>query len=455
MNPLEYLKKNEKESLEQLKDFLRIPSISAQSDHAGDIRKCAAWVADFLKKTGFKAEICETGGHPVVCAEYHVSDKVPTVLIYGHYDVQPVDPLNLWKTAPFEPIEEGGFLIARGATDDKGQLFTHLKAAEAYMKTEGKLPLNVKYLIEGEEEAGVDNLTEFIKKNAKKLAADVVLVSDGSQYGRDLPAINFGLRGIAFVEIKLTGPDHDLHSGSYGGAVANPIIMLSKMLASLHDENNRVTIPGFYDNTYAATAWEREQYAKLPFDPEQYRVSTGAPKLWGEKGYSVLEQNWIRPTLECNGITGGYQGEGNKTIIPSWASAKITMRLVPDMKPMEICDKIEAHLKKICPDTMKFEIVKHAGATPVQVPTDGPWLSAAARAIKTGFGKEPFFTKEGGSIPVVETFKTVLGIDTLLVGFGQQDDNAHSPNERFSIRDFQRGCLTSAALLDELSKVKV
>ena len=454
MNPLEYLKKNEKESLEQLKDFLRIPSISAQSAHAGDIRKCAAWVADFLKNTGFKVEVCETGGHPVVFGEYHVADNVPTVLIYGHYDVQPVDPVNLWKTAPFEPIEEGGYLIARGSTDDKGQLFTHLKAAEAYMKTVGKLPLNVKYLIEGEEEAGADNLTEYIKKNPKKLAADVVLVSDGSQYGRDLPAINFGLRGIAFIEVKLTGPVKDLHSGSYGGAIANPIIALSKMLGSLHDENGQITIDGFYENTYVASQWERDQYAKLPFSKEQYLASTGAPQLWGEKGYSPLEQNWIRPTLDCNGITGGYQGEGSKTIIPSWASAKITMRLVPNMKPMEICDKAEAYLRKICPDTMKMEVVKHGGATPVQVPTEGPWLAAAARAIKTGFGREPFFTKEGGSIPVVETFKTVLGIDTLLVGYGQQDDNAHSPNERFSIRDFQRGCLTSAALLEELSKVK-
>lgn len=454
MNPLEYLKEHEKESLEQLKDFLRIPSISAQSNHAGDVRRCASWVSDYLKNVNFKSEICETGGHPAVLAEYHVSDSVPTILIYGHYDVQPVDPINLWKTSPFEPIEEGGYLIARGSTDDKGQMFAHLKAVEAYMKTVGKLPVNLKFLIEGEEEAGADNLTGFIKKNKDRLIADVVLVSDGSQYGPDMPAINFGLRGIAFVEVKLTGPDRDLHSGSFGGAVANPINTLCKMIGSLHDESGRVTIKGFYDNVYEPTKWEREQFAKLPFSKDEYQTSTGAPKLWGEKGYSPLEQNWIRPTLDCNGITGGYQGEGSKTIIPSWASAKITMRLVPNMKPSEICDKFEAHFRKICPDTVKLEVIKHGGATPVQVSTEGPWLAAAAKAIKTGFGKEPYFTKEGGSIPVVETFKTVLGIDTLLIGFGQQNDNAHSPNERFSIRDFHRGCLTSAALLEELSKVK-
>jgi len=454
MGPLDYLKEHEAESLGQLKDFLRIPSISAQSAHKDDVRRAGKWVADYLNKLGIKAEICETAGHPCVVAEYKKADNLPTVLIYGHYDVQPVDPVNLWKTAPFEPIEEEGYLIARGSTDDKGQMFAHLKGAEAYLKTTGALPCNVKFLIEGEEEASEGNLDEFIKKNKERLAADIVLISDGSQYGTDMPAINFGLRGIGFVEVKVTGPCKDLHSGSYGGAVANPINVLCKMIAQLHDENGHVTIPGFYDNVYKATKWEKEQYAKLPFSAEEYRASTGAPKLWGEKGYMPLEQNWIRPTLDCNGITGGYQGEGGKTIIPSWASTKITMRLVPNMKPPEICDKIETYLKKICPDTVTLEVIKHGGATPVQVSTDGPWLEAAARAIKTGFGKEPFFTKEGGSIPVVETFKSVLGIDTLLVGFGQQTDNAHSPNERFSIKDFHRGCRTSAALFEELSKVK-
>jgi acetylornithine deacetylase/succinyl-diaminopimelate desuccinylase-like protein len=454
MGPFEYLKQNQARSLEQLKDLLRIPSVSAQSQHEKDMRRCAQWVVDYLKGLGLTAEICETGGHPLVYGEYHRSDDIPTVLVYGHYDVQPPDPLDLWKTTPFDPIEDGGYLIARGSSDDKGQVFAHIKAVEAYVKTVGKVPVNVKFLIEGEEETSGNNLGNYIRKNAKKLAADVVVVSDGSQYAPELPAINYGLRGIAAVEIRVTGPDRDLHSGTFGGSVANPINVLCKMIGQLHDDKGRVTIDGFYDNVYKMTKWEKEQLARLPFDEKEYLTSTGVSKLWGEKGYSVLEQTWIRPTLDVNGITGGYQGEGGKTIIPSWASAKITMRLVPNMTPDEICDKFEAHMRKICPDTAKLEFLSRGGASPVQVPTDGPWLDAAARAIKTGFGKEPFFTKEGGSIPVVETFKTVLGLDTLLIGFGQHDDNTHSPNERFRINDFHRGCLTSAALLEELSKVK-
>jgi len=455
MGPLDYLKEQETNSLEQLKTLLRIPSVSAQSAHKEDMVKCATWVSEYLKNLGLKSEIMPTGGHPLVFGEYHISDDVPTVLIYGHYDVQPPDPLNLWKTAPFDPIEENGFLIARGATDDKGQMFAHLKGIEAYLKTTGTVPCNVKFMIEGEEEIHSENLPPFIEKHKDKFKADIVLVSDGSQYGRNMPAINYGLRGIASVEIKVTGPDRDLHSGSYGGVVANPINVLCKLIGSLHDDKGRVTIDGFYDNVYKPSEWEREQFKKLPFDADAYLATTGSPEYYGEAGYSQLEQTWVRPTLDCNGITGGYQGEGAKTIIPSWASTKITMRLVPDMSPTEICDKIEAHLKKICPDAVTLEVDKHGGGNPVQVPTDGPWLEAAARAIKTGFGKEPFFTKEGGSIPIVESFKTILGLDTLLVGFGQHDDNAHSPNERFAIADFHRGCRTSAALFEELAKVKV
>ena len=455
MGPFDYLKQHEDESIEQLKDFLRIPSISALSDHKDDVRRAGKWVTEFLNKIGLETELCETGGHPCVVAEYKKSGSLPTVLIYGHYDVQPVDPLDLWKSSPFDPIIEGDHLIARGVADDKGQVFAHIKGVEAYLKTIGSLPLSVKFLIEGEEESGaVENLNNLIKKNKDRLAADIVIVSDTSQYGPEMPAITFGLRGIAAVDVKITGPSKDLHSGSFGGSVANPINVLSKMIAKLHDENGRITIPGFYDKTYTATKWERDQFSKLPFNKDKYLSSTGASKLWGEKGYSPLEQNWIRPTLDCNGITGGYQGEGGKTIIPSWASTKITMRLVPDMNPDDISDKFEAYLKKICPDTVKLEVIKHGGANPVQVPTEGPWLSAAARAIKTGFGREPYFTKEGGSIPVVETFKLVLGADTLLIGFGQHTDNIHSPNEHISIKDFHRGCQTSAALLDELSKIK-
>jgi acetylornithine deacetylase/succinyl-diaminopimelate desuccinylase-like protein len=309
-------------------------------------------------------------------------------------------------------------------------------------------------LIEGEEEIASENLEAYVKENKKSLAADVVLISDGSQYGPDMPSITYGLRGLAFVEVKVIGPNRDLHSGSYGGSIKNPISALAGLIAQLHDKDGRIAIDGFYDEVYTMTDWEKEQFGRLPFDGEEYRKQTGSAKLWGEKGFTPLEQVWVRPTLDCNGITGGYQGEGAKTIIPSWASTKITMRLVPDMRPDDICDKIEAYLKKICPDTVTLEVKKHGGARPVQVSTESPWLDAAKKAIKTGFGREPYFMKEGGSIPVVETFKTELGIDSLLVGFGQHDDNAHSPNERFNIKDFHRGCRTSVALMEELSRVK-
>jgi len=454
MKPFEYLKEHEAESLEQLKELLRIPSISAHSDHKDDVRRCGQWIVDYLNNLGIESQLRETGGHPLVYGHYHASDDAPTVIIYGHYDVQPVDPLDLWNSEPFEPAEKNGYIIARGATDDKGRMFAHLKGAEAYLKTIGKIPVNIKYMIEGEEETAAENLAKFIENNRELYSGDIVLVSDGSMYGRDLPAINYGLRGIAFVEVTVTGPNRDLHSGSYGGAVANPINVLCKMIGRLHDDNGRVTIDGFYDDVYEMTGWEKEQLAKLPFDEKEYLKSTGAPKLWGDKEYTPLERTTSRPTLDCNGITGGYQGEGGKTIIPSWASTKITMRLVPNQKPGDICDKIEAYLRKICPDTVTLDVFKHGGARPVLVPTDGPWLKAGARAIKTAFNTEPFFTKEGGSIPVVESFKSILGLDTLLIGFGQHDDNAHSPNERLLIKDFHRGCRTSAALFDELSKVK-
>ncbi|MEE9441090.1 MAG: dipeptidase [candidate division Zixibacteria bacterium] len=455
MIPLDYLKEQESNSLEQLKELLRIPSVSAQSAYNDDMIKCAEWVAGYMNDIGIKSEIMETGGHPVVYGEHCQADGAPTVLIYGHYDVQPPEPLDLWHSGPFDPIEKDGYLCARGSTDDKGQLFTHFKGVESYLKTVGSLPMNVKFLIEGEEEVASENLPVFVEKYKDKLKADIVLVSDSAQYGIGMPAITFGLRGIAFVEVKIIGPDKDLHSGGYGGAIANPIHMLAQIIAQLHDDNGKIMIDGFYDDTYTMSDWEKAEFDKLPFDENDYKASTGVNKLWGEKEFTILERNWVRPTLDCNGITGGYQGEGAKTIIPSWASTKITMRLVPDMEPDDICDKIETYLMKICPDTAKLEIVKHGGGRPVQVPTEGPWLDAAARAIKTGFGKEPFFTKEGGSIPIVETFKTVLGLETLLVGFGQKDDNAHSPNERFRISDFHLGCRTSAALLEELAKVKV
>ena len=454
MTPREYLDKQKKNSLEELKTFVRIPSISAQSQYKPDMERCARWLVDFFKELDFNVEICETGGHPLVYSENLQVPGAPTVLIYGHYDVQPVDPVDLWQSPPFEPTERDGYLYARGVVDDKGQIYTHMKSVQAYLKTAGKLPLNVKFLIEGEEEGTTSHLDSFIEANSKKLQADIVLVSDSAQYAIDMPAINYGLRGIAMVEVKITGPEKDLHSGSYGGSVANPIHLLAQMIGQLHDKNGRISIAGFYDNVYTMPQKERKQLADLPFDAEAYRKTTGVPQLWGEKGFTPLEQIWCRPTLDCNGITGGYQGEGAKTIIPSWASAKITMRLVPDQTPDEVCDKFEAHMEEICPKTVRLEVQKFGGANPVQVDINNPWVEAAARAVETGFDKYPLFIKMGGSIPVVETFKRVLGLDTLLVGFGQEDDNPHSPNERFLIKDFHRGCQTAVALLDELAKVE-
>jgi len=386
-----------------------------------------------------------------VYGEYSVSDKVPTVLIYGHYDVQPPDPLDLWKTPPFEPVEKDGWLFGRGADDDKGQIFAHIKAVEAYLKTTGSLPVNVKFLIEGEEEVSSNNLELFVKNNAGMLRADVALISDGSQYGIDMPSISYGLRGIATIEVKVIGPDRDLHSGRFGGSVANPINMLCRLISRLHDENGHIAINGFYDDVYTAGDWEKQQFAMLPFNEKEYLATTASPGLWGEKGFSTLQRVWTRPTLDCNGITGGYQGEGSKTIIPSWASAKISMRLVPDMDPADICTKAEVYLRKICPDYVTLVVSRRDGCKPVQVPVESPWLDAASSAIEQTFGRKPFFKKEGGSIPIVETFKSVLGIDTLLFGLGQPDSNCHSPNERFLIKDFHRGARTSVVLLKKLA----
>jgi len=454
MNPGEYLDKNKKKRMDELFEFLKFQSISARSEHKGDIKACADWLTDHLNKMGIESKVMPTKGHPLVFGSKIDSPDKLTVLYYGHYDVQPVEPLDLWKSKPFEPFIENDYVIARGATDDKGQLFTHLKALQAYTDTGNELPVNVKLLIEGEEESGAENLSDWVKENADMLKADIIVVSDSSQFGRNKPAVTFGLRGVAAIEVKVTGPDRDLHSGGFGGAVPNPANVLAKIIAAMHDDDGHVLIDGFYDNVEPVSDWEREQFAKLPFDEKEYLEKVGSKGLHGEKGYSVYERVWSRPTLDVNGLTSGYQGEGGKTIIPSWASAKITMRLVPDQKADEICDKIKKYIKKVCPDYVDCEVHIHGGAEAVVVPTEGPWLDAAAKAIKKGFGIEPVFMKEGGSIPVVGTFKKVLGLDTLLLGWGQNDDNAHSPNERFSVNDFERGTYSALYLIEELSKVK-
>ena len=455
MNANQYLKKTDKKRLDELFQFLRFPSVSAKSEHRKDMIACSKWLADHLKKIGFRASTIATGGHPVVYGEYHVDKKLPTVLYYGHYDVQPPEPLDLWKSPPFKPEIRAGFIYARGSADNKGQLFTHVKGLEAILKSDGTLPINVKLLFEGEEEVHSEHLPAWIRKNKAKLKADIAVVSDTSMFGPNLPAVTFGLRGIASVEVFVYGPSKDVHSGSFGGAIANPANVLCQMVARLHDKDNKVAIPGFYSAVKPMTAWERKAFAKLPYTLKGYLKTAGVPAIHGEKGYTTYERSWSRPTCDVNGFTSGYQGEGAKTIIPSYASCKITMRLVPNQEPWDICRKVEKYLLKIAPKSVRVKVDKHGGAAAAVVPTEGPWLEAAGRALESGFGKNPLFMKEGGSIPIVGDFKRILGVDTLLIGFCQNDDNIHSPNERFRRVDFEKGCRTAAALAFELAKVKI
>ncbi len=454
MTPVDYLKKTEKKRMAELFEFLSFPSVSAKSEHKKDLVDCAQWLTGHLKGIGFTTRLVKTKGHPLVYAEYKAGKDLPTVMYYGHYDVQPPEPLELWKTSAFKPQIRDGSIYARGASDDKGQTFTHIKGLEAILKTTGTLPVNVKMLIEGEEESHSVNLPAFIRKEKSKLGADIVVVSDTSQFSKDLPAVTFGLRGIAVAELYVYGPNRDVHSGTYGGTIANPINILCQIVAQLHDKNGRVTVPGFYAGVKPVSKWLKAQYKKLPNREKTFMKELDIPALHGEKGFTTYERAWDRPTLDINGIKGGYQGEGAKTIIASHASCKITMRLVPGQDPADVCNKLEKHLKKLAPKSVRIKVDKGGGARAVVVPTDGPWLDAAARAIEKGFGKKPVFMKEGGSIPIVVDFKQVLGLDTLLIGFGQNDDNIHSPNERFRVVDFERGCRTATYLPYELAAVK-
>lgn len=438
---------------DELCELLRIPSVSADSAFKSDVRRAGEWVAGQFRALGLKTELCETPGHPIVYAESLGVPGAPTVLVYGHYDVQPPDPLNEWKSPPFEPTRRDGNLYARGATDDKGQMFTHIKSAEAWIKTAGKLPINVKYLIEGEEEVGSEHLDKFIAANQERLKCDVVVISDTSQFAAGVPAITYGLRGIAYFELKLIGPKQDLHSGSFGGAVTNPANALTKMLAALIDAKGRIQVPGFYDDVLALTPEERQKFAELPFDEAGFMKQIGVEALTGEEGYSTQERKSARPTFDINGLTSGYQGEGAKTVLPSKASAKFSFRLVPHQDPRKIHAALEAMLKKLCPRGIKMELIAYHGATGVVVPLDCPYMGAAARAIEHGFGKAPVYFREGGSIPVVSTFKQQLGVDTLLLGWGLDDDNTHSPNEKFHLADFHRGIRSSAQLWKELAEL--
>ncbi|MFM7040125.1 MAG: dipeptidase [Planctomycetaceae bacterium] len=452
-NVLEFLRGRQSIALEELCEFLRIPSVSADSAYAPQMQTCATWVRGALEAAGLESTIYPTAGHPIVYGQRLRDPGLPTVLIYGHYDVQPPDPLNLWTTPAFEPTIRDGRLYARGATDDKGQLFTHIKSLQAWMQTTGELPLNVKVLIEGEEECGGLHLEQFLQSHQELLKADVAVISDTSQYGDGIPAITCGLRGIVAAEVRLRGPRKDLHSGIYGGSIANPVNALARMCGALVGPDGRVQIPGFYDDVQDLSESERAGYAKLPFSEDQFLQEVGSIAVFGEVGWSTLERRTARPTCDINGIVGGYSGEGPKTIIPSKALAKITCRLVPAMNPTRVLDSLEAFLRSLCPPGIEFEFRRFHGCEAFVFDPTSEWLAAAKRAVETAFGQPPVLFREGGSIPVVLSFKQILGLDTLLLGWGRNSDNLHSPDEHIHLEDFHRGTLASACLWEELSRV--
>ncbi len=449
-----YLEKNKTRFERELCELLRIPSVSADSGHKADVRRAAEWLAHQFRRLKLSVELIDTPGNPIVYAESPPVEGAPTVLVYGHYDVQPPDPLSAWISPPFEPTVRDGNLYARGATDDKGQMLTHVKSAEAWMAVEGHLPVQLKFVIEGEEEVGSANLDSFIEKNAKRLACDCVAISDTCQFGPGQPAITYGLRGIAYYELRLTGPKQDLHSGTFGGAVANPANALCTMLTALIDAEGRVQVPGFYDDVVSLTLRQRSELKKLPFDENEFMKQIGVEALAGEDGFTTLERRWARPTFDVSGLSSGYQGEGAKTVLPATAVGKFSFRLVPNQDPKKISAALEAKLRALCPGGIQMELIDFHGAPGIVIPLDSPYVAAAERAIEAGFGRRPVFMREGGSIPVVTTFHDLLGVDTLLLGWGQDDDNMHSPNEKFSLADFHRGIKASAHLWYELGQLK-
>lgn len=448
----QYIESNQQRFLDELFELLRIPSVSADSRLKGDVRKAAEFLVNKFKEAGVDTvELCETKGHPIVFAEKIVNPSLPTVLVYGHYDVQPPDPLDLWHSPPFEPVIKDGKIYARGSCDDKGQVYMHVKAFEAMMKLK-TLPCNVKFMVEGEEEVGSDNLGTFVRENKSKLKADIILVSDTAIISLDHPSITAGLRGLSYMEVEVTGPNRDLHSGVYGGAVANPVNVLSKMIASLHDENGRVTIPGFYDKVVELSAADREAINKAPFSLDNYKKELGIDDIQGEKGYTTLERTGIRPTLDVNGIWGGYTGEGAKTVLPSKAFAKISMRLVPNQCNEEITELFTKHFNAIAPKSVKVKVTALHGGQPAVTPTDSAAFKAASAAFQEVWGKKPIPTRDGGSIPIVALFKDELGLDTVLMGFGLDSDAIHSPNEHYGVKNFLLGIETIVAFFNHYSK---
>jgi acetylornithine deacetylase/succinyl-diaminopimelate desuccinylase-like protein len=457
MNPtvIDFINTNRDRYLEELKQFLAIPSVSALPEHRDDMRRGAEWTAEQMRTIGLQnVRVIDTPGNPVVYGDWLNAPGAPTVLFYGHYDVQPVDPLELWQSPPFEGTVRDNELFARGATDDKGQLFIHLKALEAYLRQDGRLPINVRAIFEGEEEIGSPNLDQFIRDHKDELACDVVVISDSAMFDHGVPSICYGLRGLSYFQIDLRGTASDLHSGSFGGAVANPAYVLAQLIAAMKDRGGRVKIPGFYDDVRELTEREREEFKRLPFNEKQYRKGLGAPKLHGETGYSTLERTWARPTFEVNGLLSGFTGEGAKTVIPAIAMAKISMRLVPNQDPDKIAQLFEDYVRKVTPKTVELKVTRMHGGKPWMTELDNPFVQAAAKAVELGFGKTPVYTREGGSIPVVSTFQSELNAPTVLFGFGLPDENAHAPNEKLDLDNFYGGIIASAYLYDEIAKTQ-
>lgn len=449
---VKHIKGNKQEYIKELTDFLKIPSISTLHENKKDIQDCAEFVKTMLLNAGLsKAEIYQTEGHPVVYGEWLGAPGKPTVLIYGHYDVQPVDPLDLWDTPPFDPVIKNGKIYARGATDDKGQVMTHIKSVEAYFKKKGSLPLNVKFVIEGEEEIGSPNLQPFIKQHKSMLKCDAILISDTSLYAEGVPTLTYGLRGMAQFEVEVFGPNQDLHSGAFGGAVANPINVLSRIISKLHDNKGKVAVPGFYDDVLRITPKDKKAFNKLPFNEKKLAKELGVREFSGETKYTVLERRWARPTLDCNGITGGFTGKGLKTIIPSKASAKISCRLVPNQDPKKIASLCKKYIESIAPKSVRVQVTLHSGGAAVLSPLDHKATKAAAAAMSKAFRKETVFIREGGSIPIIAAFNKILKAPPVIMGFGLDSENLHSPNEHFNLKHFELGMLSSAFFFQEFS----
>jgi len=451
-NVVDFINTNRDRYLDELKTYLAIPSISSLPEHTADVRRCAEWTADEMRRIGLEnVRLVDTPGHPVVCGDWLGAPGAPTMLFYGHYDVQPVDPLELWTSPPFEATVRDGEIYARGSADDKGQVFMHFKAIEAHMKQNARLPINIKIILEGEEEIGSKHLDPFVREHRADLKADVVVISDSPMFDRGVPSICYGLRGLTYFQLDLRGTKSDLHSGSFGGAVANPAFVLAQVLSQMKDKSGRVKIGGFYDDVRPLREEERAEFRKLPFNETRWRKDLGAPKLHGETGYTTLERIWGRPTFEVNGLLSGFTGEGSKTVIPAVAMAKVSMRLVPDQDPDKIAQLFEDYVRKVTPRTVELKITRMHGGKPWMTEFDNRFVQAAGRAIEKGFGKQPVFNREGGSIPVVSTFQEVLGVPSVLFGVGLPDENAHAPNEKLDVNNFHNGIIASAYLYQELS----